>query len=1560
MMKNCLKLILLTFMTLVLSDLKANTYYVSSTDGNDSYSAAQAQNPSTPWQSLAKASAFFSSLKPGDNLLFKRGDFFYGSLNASTSGNSSSRITIGAYGSGAKPIFSGFTNVQNWSNVGNGIWQTTVGSASTALNMITLNGASQAMGRYPNADAANGGYLNYESVGSNSITDNELPGSPNWTGADVVIRKVRWILDICKITSHSGTTLNYTNPPTPNTYPGLANFGYFIQNDPRTLDKLGEWYFNKSNKTLQMYFGSNSPSNYAINVSTIDNVLNLGGNSYLTVDNISVEGGNTAGISATNSGSVTIQYCDVNNSGTYGIWIQNIPNISLEGNLVKNALSTGISVNNTFVSPTSVRNNTVTNTALLAGMGMSGDNTYIGISLNGSNTLAEYNTVDGVGFNGIQFGGASVNIKNNFVTNFCQVKDDGGGIYNWESSTTLTNRSVTGNIVTNAIGASLGTNNPTLKDGGRGIYLDVASDNLIIADNSVANCVGGGLFYDNISNVTTTGNTIYNTQNALDLQRFYGGPLLRNNTFKNNIFFPLYSNQSSFFYWNGELFVPNVTDIQTDMRAIGTFDNNYYRNDVTSPFFFFYHEYQNGTFVQPPILNLDQWKPYINQDYNSKATPVIPTYKINSLLTANSVPNGTFQSGSSNVTFWSSNGNFTAGWDNTNKISGGSVVITPNSSSTQFTTMYAPIGTSVTAGNTYLLRVTTLGTTVNGTIKASLRQTNSPYNSISATQSQFFGNTAQVHEFLITPTASEANPSYLIEVLQSSGQTYIDNIEFYAVNASTIPVESQVRFEYNASTSSKTISLGANYIGVDNTAYPGTVTLAPYTSKILILDNSNPQAPPPATSNSSLTSIATAPAVSCFGGSTTATVAASGGTAPYTGTGSAQAGSGNASLKLTFNNSASTNFTSLYYSIGTVYSTKSYVLRFTTLGSSSNGVVKASLRQTASPYLPIISSQSSTFGTSRVDHQFIFNAPATTTDASFLIEISENSGTIYVDNIAFFEATSSGNLVSENLYSSGNFEAGISNLFTWSINGNHTASLDNSSRINGTSYFTVTDATGAKSTTGVVISQPLAALQASSTAPAILSGSSSTTVSVTANGGTAPYTGVGNFTVGAGNYTYTVTDARGCVSTTSITVAPPTVSLTSPQPITIPTVPTTSTSGGTLSLSAAASPVACFGGTTTATVSAAGGTAPYSGTGSFTGLSSGSGSLKLSFNTPTDNYTLNYWTIGTVYSSKSYVLRFSTLGTTSNGVVRASIRQTQSPYYSLTPTQTSTFGTSRVDHQFIFNGPITTTDASFLIEVAENSGTTYIDNIAFFEATPAGDLVGPNVYPAGDFESGISGLFTWSLNGNHTATWDNSAQINGTKYFTVTDATGLANTVGIVIQQPTTALQAYANAPALVNGSTTVTVSANGGTPPYAGTGKFVVGSGYFKYYVTDASGCTSFAYVLTDPAAGLNTAGLRSAASASASLAAPAAATTLTTTALKITCYPNPSTSLFNLVASGGSSEKIYITVMSYDGKILFKTVGASNQTYTFGGNFIPGMYTVQVQQASNVQTFKLIKGKF
>ncbi|MCE9608825.1 MAG: autotransporter-associated beta strand repeat-containing protein [Chthoniobacter sp.] len=82
----------------------ATDYYVdpSGSDANNGISAE------TPWRSIAKVNA--TIFTPGDNVLFKRGGTWVGSLSPQGSGTSLARITLGAYGTGAKPLINGNGN----------------------------------------------------------------------------------------------------------------------------------------------------------------------------------------------------------------------------------------------------------------------------------------------------------------------------------------------------------------------------------------------------------------------------------------------------------------------------------------------------------------------------------------------------------------------------------------------------------------------------------------------------------------------------------------------------------------------------------------------------------------------------------------------------------------------------------------------------------------------------------------------------------------------------------------------------------------------------------------------------------------------------------------------------------------------------------------------------------------------------------------------------------------------------------------------------------------------------------------------------------------------------------------------------------------------------------------------------------------------------------------------------------------------------------------------------------------------------------------------------------
>ncbi len=264
-MKTITLLLFLCFVT----KAEAKNYYFSSSTGNDNRTAIEAQNSSTPWKTLTKANE--TTFAPGDSILFKRGDTFYGFINPhqySSFGTAANRLTYGAYGTGAKPIISGFTTVTAWTNLGGNIWESTsaVSTLAQVCNMVLINGVNTPKGRFPNT-----GYMPIQShVGTSRITNSALNSATiDWTGADVVIKTSHFTLDVAGVGSHSGSTLNISGPLSEDPPNG---YGFFIQNDPKTLNTQNEWYYNPSTFRLRIY-STSQPTN--VKIATLSNLCLL-------------------------------------------------------------------------------------------------------------------------------------------------------------------------------------------------------------------------------------------------------------------------------------------------------------------------------------------------------------------------------------------------------------------------------------------------------------------------------------------------------------------------------------------------------------------------------------------------------------------------------------------------------------------------------------------------------------------------------------------------------------------------------------------------------------------------------------------------------------------------------------------------------------------------------------------------------------------------------------------------------------------------------------------------------------------------------------------------------------------------------------------------------------------------------------------------------------------------------------------------------------------------------------------------------------------------------------
>lgn len=77
-----------------------------------------------------------------------------------------------------------------------------------------------------------------------------------------------------------------------------------------------------------------------------------------------------------------------------------------------------------------------------------------------------------------------------------------------------------------------------------------------------------------------------------------------------------------------------------------------------------------------------------------------------------------------------------------------------------------------------------------------------------------------------------------------------------------------------------------------------------------------------------------------------------------------------------------------------------------------------------------------------------------------------------------------------------------------------------------------------------------------------------------------------------------------------------------------------------------------------------------------------------------------------------------------------------------------------------------------------------------------------------------------------------------------------------------------------------------------------------------------------------------------------------------KVQAYPNPSNTDFTLLLQGYDSKaKVSITVTDLLGRKVYQTEGTGKSQYRFGSNFIAGMYNVQVIQGTDKKSLKLVK---
>ena len=584
-----------TILSLILTiNVAATNYYVSAT-GNDT---ADGLTTATPWQSIAKLNAVFSTIPAGSSIYINRGDKFYGTLTIAKSGTSGNPITISAYGTGAKPVITGFTTISEWENEGNGIYSKVIASDSLT-NMVSIDGNQVGMGRYPDI-----GYLKLESSDSNkSITDTNLGTSTNWTGAEIVIRKNDWTIDRCLVTNHTGKDLTYKNLAS--NQDAKANFGYFFMNDLKTLTSFGEWYHNPTSGKFCMYFGSVNPNTKVVQVATLNNLILNKSHAYIRLDNFSLTGSIDNAVEFLGGNDYcNVRNCDISFAGNSGIYLRaGSSTCMLDNNSIHDCNNCGID-NNSSASQTT--NNTISNIGCILGQSKAAVGLN-GIYMTGNGGLISYNTINNIGYCGIiiKYLGTST-VSYNRIDSVCLVLNDGGGIYTCKPSADV--RIIDHNIISNAIGNYAGT--PGTQSMAEGIYLDEGTSNALVTNNTVANIGNSGIKLHKAHDNTITDNTIFNCGVGVDFQNSsIIADYIHGIFFRRNVIVSKTSLQNSIYFH---------TSYNDDISLFGIADSNFYARPIDN----------NPTFKlkQPAIgtieKSLSAWQAFSKQDAHSKNRPL--------------------------------------------------------------------------------------------------------------------------------------------------------------------------------------------------------------------------------------------------------------------------------------------------------------------------------------------------------------------------------------------------------------------------------------------------------------------------------------------------------------------------------------------------------------------------------------------------------------------------------------------------------------------------------------------------------------------------------------------------------------------------------------------------------------------------------------------------------------------------------------------------------------------------------------------------------------------------
>jgi parallel beta-helix repeat protein len=810
-MKRAIRLHGLLIVTALGINAGAATYYVAA-NGDDSRTAAQAQDPSTPWQGLAKVNSL--TLAAGDQVLFRRGDTFRGTLNIGSSGQSGNPIAISAYGTGTDaPRIAGTEVITGWSVHQGDIY---VADVTQHVYQVFLDDNPVGIARHPDT-----GYFTIDDAPTvTSLVSSDLDAGTDWTGAVAHVRTSHWTIASKTVTSHTGTTLELESEPVYGINPG---WGFFLNSHLGALDAPGEWCYDAASRKLYLWTpAGDSPANYTVEASVYENGVDLAGGTYITVSDLQIFGHYGYGIDASGSNLViennTVLWPDarcLNLSGG--------SNNLVRGNTFKGANHFNVYLGS---SNSELSGNTISHTALMRRLNASGmdDNCCngLGVQVQGTDNLVASNRIDSTGYIGIRFNGERATIEHNHITWSCLTKDDGAAIYTWNddfANPGAAGSVVRGNTVLYSVGAAGGTGGSSRP--AEGIYIDDRSHDIDVLDNTVAHMANYGIYLHNTMNVSVRGNVVYNSGSAqLRLtEDFRGGAAtMSGNTIKENVFYCLSEDQLCL-----------LQSSEFGETGWGVSDSNYLCNPYS----------QMLVKENNVVYSFGSWQTDQGHDINSTPSLVYWTsaYAVSGTTGNEMINNGTFETDIGGWGRWPSACTIT---HETNAgLDAGSLGLTyTDDTEASKCLVYPTTSFEIVQSEMYELCYSARAQ-VNTTLDILVRMAHAPWSTVGLSRS--LALTPERQDFSIVFEGSESDPEVRTDfsVALTATPVYIDNVSLFAVEVEyQDPQEKSVLFS-NTTGQTQSIDLQRQgYLDLDGNSVQGSLTLDPFHSIVLVADSS--------------------------------------------------------------------------------------------------------------------------------------------------------------------------------------------------------------------------------------------------------------------------------------------------------------------------------------------------------------------------------------------------------------------------------------------------------------------------------------------------------------------------------------------------------------------------------------------------------------------------------------------------------------------------------------------------------------------------------------------------